>query len=310
MSDLSDIKSRRLIRYVAAVSFLLIATIAATWHLGGWSEDNYWPYFMVWMLSAITFAVSGIIEVMRTRTALAESLLITGGVLCFPLGIPATIVGIYFLSKRQRQQRNVGVFVSVALFLGMSCSVALFSSRLKARPFDPQGLLRGAPLSWCHPGNMASLVTGVEYGNLRHLALICAHVEVAYSGDRQSLLGAKPTVVTRGPPQRVSFAHLGYTREHMREVNAILRRHLGSNYDPMRDSERTQFKQAQAAAMEYLIYRQNRTRLGATGLIPALAVDDAVTTGKILRNSAGLLVTLALQIRDYGQSTSSDIFSN
>jgi hypothetical protein len=304
MNEPADRRDNQLVYYMGLVYLAILCAITLTWHFGGWSEDNYWPYLLAWTSCLMVFALSCIFAALQKATLWAVGLLIVGGTLCFPLGVFALAMSAARILKWSRIRRNACLSLSVFLLAGIAIFIAILSPRLREPPFDASGLLKGAPFSWCVPANFAALVKGRPYADLRNVALFCDRpIPVVINNGDQGILfrdRSKKTVLVKsdGPVKRLSFANFGLTRQDMWEVNAILRNALDSaNYHPKNDPGLIRFREAQIAAMKHIIPRLDSRKIVETGgFLPFLVVDDAITTSEAFRNGAGLLVRLALRM--------------
>ena len=269
---------------VAAVYAGLLTAIVGIWAFGGRNETHYWPFLLVWALSGGCFLASAALARAR-RTMASASLLIAGGTLTAPLGIPAVVIGWLLLGKVQGKRSIYPLGVAVAAAFCIVMLMAALPEDVRMRSWrGPAGLLRGAPLSWCWPSNLQALLKGAKYDTLRHRGLLCVDVN--------------DTV------ERVSFAKLGYGRDHMRRANEILLKHVDPDLPRDAGTEvdgrinayvyRRSYEDAQKEAVGYLIENLDRQKLRENGLLPVIIVDDALTTEGLLTLGAGIIVKARL----------------
>jgi len=271
--------NRNRLVFISAIYSVLLAAITAAWAFRGWNEVYFWPFLIVWVLSAGCFLVSLVLALARKATSSA-ALVIAGGTLSVPIGIPATIIASLFLHTRTKQWVNRSLLAVVIAVLSIVLLIAFLPQDVRVRPWqEPEGLMRGAPFSWCRLGNLLAILKGAKYDTLRHRALICRNV----STDENV---------------RASFAQLGYKRSDMRKVNEIILKHLNLSlqqaYNPKGEKHDGTYMQAQKEAIGYLINNLDRNILRESGLLPFLVVDDAITNEQLFTNGSRLLVKIIL----------------
>ena len=280
MEIYQQINNRNWLVFISVIYSVLLAAITATWVFRGWNEVYFWPFLIVWVLSAGCFLVSLVLALARKATSSA-ALVIAGGTLCMPIGIPAIIIASFFLQTRTKQWVNRSLLAVVVAVLSIVLLIAFLPQNIRVRPWQgPVGLMRGASFSWCHWGNLLVMLKGAKYDTLRHRALICRKV----STDDENV--------------RASFAQLGYKHSDMRKVNEIILKHLNLSLRQaynLKDKEHNgAYRQAQKEAVGYLINNLDRNILRESGLLPFLVVDDAITNEQLFTNGSGLLIKIIL----------------
>jgi len=272
--------NRKRLVAVAVVYVALLTVIITIWAIGGRNEIHYWPFLLAWILAAGCFFASLFFAWAR-KAVPATFLLIAGGTMVVPVGLPAVDMAWIFLSRRHAQKLLYPLVTAVAAVVLVQYLIALLPDNVNTRPWrGPEGLLRGAPLSWCWPSNLQALLKGAPYDTLRHRSLLCVDCN-----DRL---------------ERASFAKLGFSRHHMRKANDILLKHVdpdlprdaGTEVDAYTNTYayRRTYEEAQKEAVNYLIENLDRQNIRKNGLLPVIIVDDAMTTERLFTLGAGFLV--------------------